>query len=57
MIKTEEQYEIIKAHLEDNKNGNQYCKPGYLSDDVVAFVILEVQAWESKQTLLDLYYN
>jgi|TARA_A100001037_G_C15037367_1_gene583844 hypothetical protein len=57
MIKTNAHYEMFKALLEDNKHGNAYCRGDYLSDDVVAFVIDEIAAWEAKQEKLAIYRN
>ncbi len=48
---------MFKALLEDNKHGNAYCRGDYLSDDVVAFVIDEIAAWEAKQEKLAIYRN
>tara|TARA_B100000029_G_scaffold378415_1_gene373169 strand:+ start:324 stop:500 length:177 start_codon:yes stop_codon:yes gene_type:complete len=57
MIETKEEYEMFKALLEDNKNGNDFHKGNYLSDNVVVFVVKEVKEWEAKQALLDAYRN
>jgi len=57
MIETKEQYEIFKALLEDNKNGNDFCHGNYLSDNVVVFVVQELEAWEAKQAVLEAYRN
>jgi len=57
MIETKEEYEMFKALLEDNKNGNDYHHGNYLSDNVVVFVVKEVKEWEAKQALLDAYRN
>ena len=57
MIKTQEEYEALKRLLEDNKNGNFFSKGNYLGDDNVAFILDEIEKWETKQAKLEAYYQ
>ena len=57
MIKTQDDYERVKWLLDDNKNGNDFSKGGYLCDDNIAFLLDEIAAWEEKQAQLQAYRN